>query len=207
MEKVYDYNREVQNWNFDNNKTPEFLRLLTERNLYLQGKTPVTDLSQDYGKPSKNVAVIDSKSIKILEHVAFHVGFPHQEKLHGLTDKRTGYRSNNGVFFSLDPKDVVYFSEFEKFPLSMVYLLDSGLAKEVRVQTKYDSPVISRYGVDDMLNANEGRDKNHLRKEHKKLNKEWIKENTILFDIEQLKDFKEKGYDWLVVPDPIDVKY
>lgn len=150
MSKIDDYNKDVQNWDFNREETSEFLRLLSERNLYVQGQTPLVDFYPDCKKPSKNVVGIDSQAVKVLEHIAFHVGFPNQRRLYTLVDEDTGSRTNYGVFFSLKPEDVIYFSEFDKNPLSMVYFLDSGKSNEARVQIKYESPVISRYDLDDM---------------------------------------------------------
>jgi len=207
MDKITDYNNEVQNWDFNKNKGPEFLRLLTERNSYIQEQTPIIDFHKNLKNSSKNIAVINSTSIKKLENIAFHIGSPHQKKLYTLIEKETGNKNNKGVFFSLNLEDVIYFSEFQEKPFSMIYFSDLNSAKNARIQTKYDSPIISRYEIDDMLIINEGVKKSVLKKAHKELNNKWIKENTIPFNVNQLNEFKKKGYDWLVIPDPIKVKY
>ena len=87
----------------------------------------------------------------------------------------------------------------------MVYFLDCGSANGVEVQTEYDSSTISRYDLDDMLKV--VRDKKRLKKRHRELNQDWIRQNAIPFNIERLDEFKEKRYNWLLVPAPIDVKY
>lgn len=207
MAKINEYNKKVQNWDFGGSDVLEFLRLLKERNIYILEQTSVKDFHSDCREPSKNVATIDFKHVDALEYIAFHVGFPHQIRLYSLIEEETGEWNNRGVFFSLKPADVVYFSEFESNPFSMVYLLDSRLAEGARVQKKYDHSVISRHDLEDMLYATKGRDKASLGSMHRRLNRIWTKKNTIPFNVEQLKDFKEKGYDWLVIPHPIDVVY
>lgn len=204
--KIEAYNQEVLNWNFKREQLNEFLRLLTERNSHIQGQTPLMDFHQDCKIPPRNEVVIDHERIRILEHIAFHVGFPHQKRLYPLVDEGTSNSCNEGVFFSLTPRDIVYFSEFDDIPLSMVYFLDTDNAKGLRVQVKYDSDVISRYDLD-AISAIELTDKNNLRVMHRRLNKKWIRQNTIPFDIKRLKEFRDKGYDWIVTPNPIEVKY
>ena len=205
MNKIKKYNQEVEKWDFDRSGIPEFLRLLTDRNLYVLGRTPLVDLHPDCKNQSRNSVVVDSSAIGNLEHIAFHLGLPHQKRLHTLINEDTGSESNEGVFFSLKPEDAVYFEEFDKTPLSMVYFLDCGSANGVEVQTEYDSSTISRYDLDDMLKV--VRDKKRLKKRHRELNQDWIRQNAIPFNIERLDEFKEKRYNWLLVPAPIDVKY
>jgi len=212
MNKINKYNKEVQNWDFEEEQLPELLKLLTERNLFIQEKTPLVDFHSEYMMPSKNEAVTNSKGIKILENIAFHVGYPHQKKLYSLVDEETENPSNIGVFFSLNPKDVSYFSEFNKKPFSMVYFSDIGLAKDVRIQKNYDSSTVSRhdlenlYDLDYMIDTFEVEERD-IRILHDQFNKEWIKQNTLPFEAKKLKYFRKKGLDWLVIPDPIEVKY
>ena len=131
-----------------------------------------------------------------------------------MIDPGTGTAGNLGVFFSLRPEDVVYYSDFEKDPLLMVYFLEVGDSKGIRVQTKYDSATISRYEIDDFLNEclgpnqelNECQDHDSLRLKLELFNEEWIANNTIPFNTRKIKEFRNKGYDWLVTPAPIEVR-
>jgi|SRR3989344_980465 len=207
MGRINTYNNEVRNWNFETDKEEEFLRLLTERNLFIQEQTQIVDFHAEYDAPSKNEAKINSQGNSILEQVAFHVGFPHQRRLYTLVDKQSGNPNNEGVFFTLRPQDVVYFSEFDEKPFSMVYLLDVGAVRGARLQTEDDSSVISRYDLDDAFGELPTRKKTDLMIMHRQLNEKWIRQNTIPFNVEQLEKFKQKRYEWLVVPDPIEVKY
>ena len=206
MTRINEYNEEVKNWDFEKEQLLEFLRLLTERNLLIQNQTPRIDFQPEYETLSRNVAVINSQGIKIPQQIAFHVGFPNQRRLYSMVDEITRHSSNEGVFFSLAPRDVSYFSGFDKKPLSIIYFLDTSLAKNVRVQTKYSGSVISRHDLDDILDESQEEICN-LKEMHGHLNKKWIGKNTIPFDAGKLEEFKRKGYDWLVVPDPIDLIY
>jgi len=205
--RIEDYNMDVKNWDVNRGDALEFLKLLTERNAYIQKQTPLIDFYPKFNEPSKNRAFIDYKFIKNFENVAFHVGFPHQKRLHSLIDKFTKNKSNLGVFFSLKPEDITYFPNFNAEPFLMVYLLDTGLAKDIRLQKKYTSSVISRYDLDEIFGTSRKKDKIHLKEIHKKLNNKWIKQNTILFNVKELKEYLKKGEDWLIVPDPIDINY
>lgn len=201
------YNREILNWHFKVDSLLEFLRLLTDRNILIYEQTPRIDLCPSNEAPSKNETFIAHTRISNLEHIAFHVGFPHQRRLYSLVEENTNCPNNMGVFFTLSPNGVVYFSNFDVNPNVMVYFLDLNFAKGVRVQVNYESPVISRHDVDDLIERCHPRSKQVLAKKHRQLNKRWERENTIHLDVNKIKDLKQKGYDWLIVPDPIDIKY
>ncbi len=204
--KINDYNGEVLNWDFKKEQLPDFLKLLTERNIFIQEQTPITDFHNEYNTLSRNNAVVNHQNIKEISQISFHVGSPHQRRLYSLLDDETGNSCNEGVFFSLEHRDISYYSGFGKEPLSMVYFLDISKARDVRVQTKYDSSVISRYDLDDIMDESQ-EEKCSLKIIHRKLNREWIDKNTISFNFTQISSLRKKGYDWLIVPDPINVKY
>lgn len=201
------YNKEIVKWDFERERLSEFINLLTDRNRLIYEQTPLIEFIPYSESPSKNEACINLKYLSNLEHIAFHVGVPHQKRLSTLIKKNTGYPNNEGVFFSLEPRDIIYFSNFDENPYLMIYLLDLHFAKDVKVQTDYDKSVISRYDLDDLFKPENPKDKLTLGRAHKILNQEWIKKNTIPFDMDKITDLIQKEYDWLIVPDPIDVNY
>ena len=89
----------------------------------------------------------------------------------------------------------------------MIYFLDSASVKDARVQTNYSSGVISRYDLDDLLEVSVACAQELLREKHDKLNEKWVIDNTVSFNINEINELKRKYYEWLIVPDPLDVKY
>jgi len=206
MEKIRQYNQHIQNWDFEKEKLSEFLRLLSEKNLMAQEQRSCVDLYPNCKTPPKNNAFTNANGFDALENIAFHVAFPHQSRLNSLINEE-GIPGNEGVFFSLSPKDVVYYSEFEETPLDMTYFIDMATVKGAKVQTKYDSGVISRRDLEELDGPPYSKNKSLLRDKNAELNRIWIEKNTIPFEIESLKYFRDKFYDWVIVPGPIDVKY
>jgi hypothetical protein len=205
--KLREYNSEVINWNFEKKKEPEFLRLLSERNLFIFEHTPLIDFCPCLEIPSRNEAVIDHNKIVAPEYIGFHIGYLNQKRLYSLIDEKTNAPNNVGVFFSLKPNDVAYFLDFNDKPDLMVYFLDSAFAKGPMVQINYKSSAISRNDLDDLIKRCDSEDKQLLSEEHRHLNEMWMKQNTIPFDISKKDEYEENNYDWLIVPDPIDIKY
>lgn len=196
MDKLDDYNAALKYWNFSTTKTEDFLRLISERNLFILERTPLVDFKPENQEASKNRAVID---YKLLEQptTAFHVGLPHQKRLYSLEDEETGHNFNEGVFFSLNPKDISNFARIGDSPTTMIYLASS--LNEARVQINYRSSVISRHDLDDLLISKAS--KEEKKEAHRRLNRKWIERHTLPFEESLSKD------GWLVLPDPIEVKY
>jgi len=205
MYTIDDYNREIENWDFTS-PSEEFLCLLTDRNLLLQRGTSAVDFHPEYKDAVKNKAVIDHNHILSIESVAYHLGYPHQKRLHALFDKVTGNSGNEGVFFSLDPKDVLFFLDSKENPFHMVYFIDTTYANDIRLQIKYGSNVISRHDLDNLYNHEKINTK-ELRLIHSNLNRKWITDNTIIYDVKKVNKYIDNDYDWLIVPDPIEVEY
>lgn len=237
-------------WKFDEEVWSEILGLLTENNSLLYRNTPLMDFRPEYEAPSKNEAVIDHRKIGNLEDIAFHVGYPHQKKLCSLvTDRSAGMPHNRGVFFSMDRSDLDrIWGHSEESQFQMVYFLDIRSIKETRVQTCYESYVLSRYDAElggdiDRIRKNlgdidgsklsdaiaseclklpwctplalslaleeetVGKDVEFARKKHEKLLEEWIQKYTCVFEKGKVKHYKENFQDWLIVGDPVTVKY
>lgn len=201
------YNEIIRNWDFKKERLKEYLQLLTERNLFIYEQTSLIDFYPDCEIPSENESIIIHNDIETLEHIAFHVGIPHQRRLYSLVEEDTNNPNNEGVFFTLKPEDVVYFSDFDDDPMLMVYFLDLTSTKGSRIQTNYKSSVISRHDLDDLIKPYPLNNRDLLRIKHRQLNEKWITENTIPFEVSKINDFKQKDYDWLIIPCPINVKY
>jgi hypothetical protein len=206
MKSLSSYNEQITNWKFEREHLQEYLRMLAERNTLIAEQTPVIDFHPGCETPSKNTCFINHEQGNPA-HLAFHVGFPHQKRLHKLICEKTKCRFNIGVFFSLEPKDTAYFSGFDESPDRMIYFLDSASVKDARVQTNYSSGVISRYDLDDLLEVSVACAQELLREKHDKLNEKWVIDNTVSFNINEINELKRKYYEWLIVPDPVDVKY
>jgi hypothetical protein len=89
----------------------------------------------------------------------------------------------------------------------MTYFLDTKTAKDARVQTNYSSGVISRYDLDDLIEANPAESGNSLRGSAQELNDKWLIDNTSPFKFADITELKAKYHNWLIVPDPIEVRY
>lgn len=200
------YNEQIKNWDFKKDQLPEYLRLLSDRNVLIAERTPLIDYCPDCEAQSKNTSFI-KYSQSNTEHPAFHVGAPHQRRLYPLMNKQFGVPQNIGVFFSFDPSDTVFFFGDDHDPAHMIYFLDSASARDARVQTNYSSGVISRYDVDDLLAADPLVDKDLLKKSYLELNEKWVIENTAPFNIDEIGEFKKKYHIWLILPGPVDVQY
>jgi hypothetical protein len=200
-------NEQIKNWDFKQEQSREYFRVLVERNMLIVEQTPILDFCPDCETPSINTCYIGRPQGNP-EHLAFHVGAPHQKRLYALQDDKIKNRFTIGVFFSLDPKDVIFFSEGSETQELMVYFLDSATAKGARVQTNYSSSVISRYDLDDFFTeGNSVEDRDFLRTKWQKLNDKWVAENTAPFNIDEISELKQKFYEWLIVPDPVNVQY
>ncbi len=200
------FNEQIKNWDFKKEQVQEYLRLLTDRNMLIAGHTPIIDFDPGCETPSKNTSFIGYEQ-ENPEHLAFHVGAPHQKRLYALISEKTKNPFNKGVFFSFDIKDTVYFAGHYENPERMTYFLDSASAKEAIMQKNYSMEAISRYDLDDLLEASIAGDQGSLRRKHQELNDKWVKDNTVPFNIDEIKELKQKNYIWLVIPDPVDVKY
>lgn len=200
------YNEQIKSWDFKKDQLPKYLRLLSDRNALIAEQTPLIDYCPDCEAQSKNSSFI-KYSQSNTEHLAFHVGAPHQKRLYSLMNKQFGVPQNKGVFFSFDPSDTVFFFGDDDDPAHMIYFLNLACAKEARVQINYSSGVISRYDVDDMLATEHIVDKDLLKKRFLELTEKWVIENTVPFNIDEIREIKKKYYCWLILPGPVDVQY
>jgi hypothetical protein len=195
------YNQEILEWDFENEKLESFLEVLIDRNKQILKEYSRTDFSPEE-ESFVNESFVDLRNSVSEEYFAFHVGYPNQRRLHSLVDEETGLAFNKGVFFSLSPEDVRYYLNPEK-PESMIYFLDVSVANGIKVQNSYESSVISRRDLEELVGI---KDEEKIKKQES-LNTEWIKKNTEIFELDKLDDYKEKKHNWLIVPDPILVNY
>jgi len=205
--KLKDYNEQVKNWNFKKQKLNDYLTLLTARNTLIYDNTPFVNFQKLDNIDLiylVNTAFIFASNSQKPQNLAYHVAYPKQTSLCSLIDETTKAQNNGGVFFSMNPEDVNFFSNsFEDSPQLMVYFLDLQHVKSARVQTDYSKEVISRYDLNDLFDNSKKFKPEDLKSEHKRLNRLWIERNTVPFDYDKIKQFKEKNNDWLIVPGPI----
>jgi hypothetical protein len=203
LAKLLDYNEKIESFDTKDGDVEKFLRNLSERNKLLVDITPRIDFYPTSREPARNKAFIDCKDIQDPEVLAFHVGAPNQGRLYVLREQKRGTPYNEGIFFGTTPQDVNYFLRLKRDPLLMVYFSNMQESNGTRVQTNYESPVISRWDLEELTEIPEI-SKKRFRKKHKAINRKWIKKNTRpLRD----KDIKKETNQWILIPGPIEVNY
>jgi hypothetical protein len=204
-------------WNFDSENMRSFLETLSKRNECILKQVERINFEPGNITPHKNEVCVDYRKLGDLEKVAFHVGYPGQERLYPLIDFDFKTRCNKGVFFSLYTPEVIHFLGliFDNIhnqinPKLMVYFLNLDYLKESRIQIDYESPTIYRYDLDDELISRDDFQQlsgEFISGEYDRLTDIWVQKNTIPFDIGELEEYKKKDYTWLIISDPIKVKY